>query len=57
MRKAASTKGDVSSWDMGETARAMLTVDALDAFEDDEHVELIDGELVRETTRDRKSVV
>ena len=35
---------------MGDAARAMVTVDALDAFEDDEHVEVIDGELVRETT-------
>jgi Uma2 family endonuclease len=35
---------------MADAARAQVTVDVLDAFEDDEHVEVIDGELVRETT-------
>lgn len=34
---------------MADPARAPLTAEALDAFDDDAHVELVDGELVHET--------
>ncbi|MBI5533408.1 MAG: Uma2 family endonuclease [Deltaproteobacteria bacterium] len=33
---------------MGQAARERSTVEALDAFDDDERIELIDGEIVRE---------